>query len=85
VKAKSVQVLGSAATDVCRDLIVFTAAYVGTYLLFLLYHLMVDLMRALFEIAANTRPQEHLEPIEPAGASGAGGMGDPAEEEKEGS
>ena len=31
------------------------------YLLFLLYHLMVDLMPALFEIAANTRPHEHVE------------------------
>ena len=60
-RVKSVRVLGEAATGACRVLILFTAAYVGVYLLFLLYHLMVDLMRALFEIAVNTRPRERVE------------------------
>ena len=59
--SKSVRILGHAATGVCRVLILFTATYVGVYLLFLLYHLMVDLMRALLEIAANTRPHGHVE------------------------
>jgi hypothetical protein len=76
-QAQSVRALGIAAIKVCQMLVTFTAAYIGVYLLFLLYHLMVDLIRALFEIAANTRAQGHGEPAESAGETD-----DPAAEEE---
>jgi len=61
VKAESVRLIGAPAAWVGRQVVLFTAGYVMLYVLFLGYHLLVDLVCAVFEIAVNTRPATPVE------------------------
>ncbi len=66
VRYESIEVLAAAMEGVCRGLIGFVVLYVVLYVLFLAYHLLVDLVRAVFEVASNTRKKGKARASAPA-------------------
>jgi len=71
-KVGSAGIFGWVTYNVCWILIGFTVAYLGLYFVFLTYHLIVDVILAIFRIAANTEkprgakeaaPEEATDPV----------------------